>query len=236
MYGIGVRKIVGISKNLLNTMRRDSMKPSMQRVVALVTMLGILSSCALASASSPEHNGEVEVPRVMTGYLYDRVSGETIEIEGKLVETDTVMAFSEDSNEGCNTYEFVVYADVESNQLTKTKTNNSYAVTVNFTIYYNNKDIPALYLLTAVSGNWTIDAGASNVMVNDAIVEYTCTGVIPPATQYNEMHVGNNFYVSTGFQNYIHNEYAALGGALHVFISMGGSGNYEFVVENYYFY
>lgn len=144
-----------------------------------------------------------------------------------------------DTNSGCSvTYMFDIPASILANYTNTTQGNDgAFASTVYLTLTYSTKNSPTEYLLTKVSGHWTIQD--SSVSVESATLSYGCNGMAPVATnnQYCwDKSVSNYFNVSTGFTNYVTAlPQGVLGAYLKVNYLMGSSRRWSFTLYNYLF-
>lgn len=134
------------------------------------------------------------------------------------------------------TYEFALYSTGYS--LTKNQTDGSVSVRAYSTINYNTQNTPTEYLLTSVSGHWTILD--STVSVTNADLHYICSGPFPRpgADQEGTVEgVSNYFSYNTGFTSYVALDagWSAVGAELTLDLQMiisGSTRTWNFTIQN----
>lgn len=194
----------------------------MRKVLSVLLVLACLMMGTTAFAADL---GQETIPQTMTGYLYDD-EGNCIEVIGHLVETNSISMFSMDDNLSA-TYEFNLLAtSFQSNPVSSP--DSGYVSTVYLTVNYYVDG--GSYLLSSVSGSWTIsDASAS---VTSAYVNYQCTDE-DMSYQTGSRSVSNNFYVATGFSTYVSGRGVSVGASLSLSYRMGSSRTWSFTLPNY---
>lgn len=193
----------------------------MKKVLSVLLVFACLMMGTTAFAADLEQGTN---PETVIGYLYDD-EGNCIEIVGHLVETSAISLFSE--NEGLSlTYEFNLKAsNFESNPAVGSDSENVSTVYSTINYYINNGS----YLLSSVSGNWTLTN--SNASVTSAFLSYGCTDS-RTSTQVGSRSVSNNFYVGTGFSTYVTGGGMSVGANLTLSYRMN-SRSWSFTLPNY---
>lgn len=169
----------------------------------------------------------------MTGTLISD-TGEQITVTGHLVETSaTPQMFSLNPNSTSATYEYTLYSG-SSNELSANELDSTMSARIYITLHYNGKNTPTEYLLTKVSGKWTIlDL---TVGVTEAELVYGCTGFSSDGiftTQTDSKYVSNNFSVNTGFTHYATDgAMGVLGANLTLTFKMGSTRTWKFTMYN----
>ena len=189
-------------------------------LVAVITVLTFPITALAASVESSE-----PVYGVLTSE-----DGEQILIEGRVFDSMQTRA----GNAGSVTYEFAIPASVAraNGSTTVDSPDSGYASHVYLTISYQMRNTPTEYLLTGVSGSWTIED--PNVAVLSTSLTYGCTGWFPAyASQQNtKNNVSNPFSYSTGFSKYILADGAVMGANLTLNYLMGSSRQWSFTLTN----
>lgn len=156
--------------------------------------------------------------------------GEQILVEGRVCDTMQTRA----GDAGAVTYEFAIPASVaRTNGSTSVDSPDSgYVSHVYLTINYKMRNTPTEYLLTSVSGSWTIED--PNVAVLSTSLTYGCSGWFPAiATQEDtKNNVSNPFSYNTGFSKYIIADGAVMGANLTLNYLMGSSRKWSFTLTN----
>lgn len=102
---------------------------------------------------------------------------------------------------------------------------------VYLTINYDISDDGSRYLLTSVSGYWVIEDRYASV--ESASLTYGCASTLIGRTQRaSNVTVSNNFYISTGFTQYIPEVDGVMGANLTVNYLIGTSRRWSFTLTN----
>lgn len=196
----------------------------MKKVFSLLLAVVMVLTCPItALAASVDSNEPVY------GVLMSE-DGEQILIEGRVC--DTMQTRTGDA--GSVTYEFAIPASVArtNGSTTVDSPDSGYASHVYLTISYKMQNTPTEYLLTGVSGSWTIED--SNVAVLSTSLTYGCTGWFPAyaSQEDTKTNVSNPFSYSTGFSKYIIADGAVMGANLTLNYLMGSSRKWSFTLTN----
>ncbi|MBS6560504.1 MAG: hypothetical protein KH355_09565 [Clostridiales bacterium] len=189
-------------------------------LAVILTMVCCISPLTVFAST----NEGMTPPATLVGYLKDE-NGESITVEGHLVSTPQLL-----SDEYSATYEYDLYST--SNSLTSNEKDSKKAVQAYITIKYKtNNSSPTGYLLTGVSGYWTIlKTGTS---VTSASLTYGCSGFLPtPTTQNKTIAVSNHFSYTTGFTKYVVPDYGAMGANLTLKLKQGSTTWSFFMINN----
>lgn len=157
--------------------------------------------------------------------------GQQILIEGRVCDTMQTRA----GNAGSITYEFAIPASVarSNGSTTIDSPDDGYASHVYLTISYAMRNTPTEYLLTSVSGRWTIED--PKVAVLSTTLKYGYTGWFPAYACESETitNVSSNpFSYNTGFTSYILEDGAVMGANLTINYMMGASRRWSFTLTN----
>ncbi len=157
--------------------------------------------------------------------------GEQILIEGKVCESVQTYA----GNAGSITYEYAIPASVAratSSSTTVDAPDDGYASHVYLTVKYKTQNTPTEYLLTGVSGKWTIED--PKVSVLSTSLTYGYSGFFPAYASQNKTvnNVSNPFSYNTGFSSYILTDGAVMGANLTLNYLMGSSRKWSFTLIN----
>lgn len=209
-----------------------------KRFTPLFLTLALLSTVIAPAAAAEENVLEVNQATpgpIVMGILTDDCGGE-YEIAGVLVENACSTYGMTPQEEISATYRFDVPAfAAESTSLTKDSPDSGYASHIWLTITYIERDkgnITKEYLLTGVSGNWTITD--PNVMVKSTNLVCGCSDVGTTQTTYPGYAVENNFSILTGFNKYV----SVIGGVVGANLTleyMMGTRTWSFKMENMLF-
>ena len=153
-------------------------------------------------------------------------------IEGEPV----VVAAAENSADKAVTYRYDVPVPKAGGSTTVHDNDGALASTVYLTISYNTRNTPTEYLLTGVSGYWTISD--SRVSVKSAYASYGCSGRFPQYTVQSKTNVSvkNHFSLKTGFKDYVIGDtLAVMGASLKVNYIMGSTRTWSFTLNNHSF-
>lgn len=197
--------------------------------VTLIVSISLMSSIAVFAAEPTDH---FEPPETMEACLISD-SGERSTVVGRLVGTSTSRSSSDMKSA---TYEYILYNNIVQRTLTASGTDSSRAMRAYCIIYYNQRTVNGTteYLLTNVSGNWTMLD--SSVSLNRATVDYFChRDGIGNQRVYGRALTSNVFSINTGFSNYITPYMGVLGARLNFELQMGSSRKWEFILDNFYF-
>lgn len=205
--------------------------------------------CANAAGITTSDSETDAIATTMSAYLTDD-QGNTELVIGRLVDTNcgdgaSIHQLSETDNDDniYATYQFDVYSDGEtmsaqalSTTVTESGIDSGYCSTVYLTIKcYHTGEIDDKYLLTNVSGHWSVsDPKAS---VKSAKLQYGCKNLADNSTA-NQVEYGravsNNFSVNTGFKVYVpkFNFGTTVRAALTLTYLMGTARTWTFTLYN----
>lgn len=208
----------------------------MRKIFSMALALALaanLSAPAFAADNSAEIIPDENVP-AMVGILTDE-NGVEYEIVGTLVTNECTTYSIGPVNETSVTYRFDVPMRAPQNGSTEVNGPDSgYASHIYLKISYRSIDgsNPNLrsYLLTSVSGSWTIED--PEVFVTSTYLKYGCSvGSIEQLGEKSSL--SNPFNVSTGFTQYIDETLGAvLGAHLTLTYLMGSSRTWKFTLNN----
>lgn len=168
----------------------------------------------------------INVPKTMSGYLTDDEGNVEI-ATGHLVDVPKTCA---DSDNVSATYAFDLYRSGKSITVDDTSAGAS---TVYLTINLSSTSYNGmtLYCLDSVEGYWTISD--SSVSVKSTYLTYGCSAIFPkPKNQTGSRSVGNDFYVSTGFNSYAEPYMGAIGATWKLTYQMGSTRTWTFTLQN----
>lgn len=214
------------------------MKKTIICVAVILAMCFPININAFADNTAMET--KINTHEALEGKIVDPY-GNTYKVEGRIVESErTSFAMTEHSGNTI-TYAFDIYSNGTSLSAilpnSSDATDYTYQSTVTLTINYNaSTDYPAEFLLTSVSGNWTIDD--SRVSVISGTLNYACTDYDnweQSVTYYLSSSDLQNksFYKNTNFTEYIGRDFGGfLGATLTLNYLMGDSRTWSFTVEN----
>lgn len=201
-----------------------------KKVMSLV-LASLITLSAFEFAFAADIKSEV-ISSPMIGIL-TADDGTQTEVEGILVSTSTAPTRSGlIDKEATYRYDLEVLPRADGSK-TESDVDGGYCSTVYLTIKYSSKNSPTEYLLTGVSGYWTITDGKASV--ESAKLSYGCSGRFPePVTQsITNKSVNNHFNISTGFNKYVTSDvYGVLGANLTVNYLMGTSRRWSFTLSN----
>lgn len=157
--------------------------------------------------------------------------GKQFLIEGRLCDSMQTCA----GNEATITYEYTIPVSAvraTNSSTTVDSPDDGYVSHIYLTLNYQTQNTPTEYLLTGVSGRWTIDD--PNVAVLSTSLTYGYSGWFPAyASQNNTIkNVSNPFSYSTGFSSYILSDGAVMGANLTLDYLMGTSRKWSFTLVN----
>lgn len=194
----------------------------------IVLILFMLAMCIFPMQAFAAEDMDT-VPKINGAYLTNS-AGETVFIEGTLVDTPTVLS----DDEYCVTYEYVI--PQSTLQYSDEIIDGSYSVRAYSTLYYKKTDstIPPgfdQYLLTGVVGGWKIMD--SSVSVVDADLTYGCSDTMN-AVQQNTVksNISSPFSYSTGFTKYAVDHGTSVVGATLDLVLQRGTYNWDLQLIN----
>ncbi len=193
----------------------------MKKFISILLVLACLVTSVTAFAVDLEQD---MIPQTKVGYFYDD-EGNCIEVTGYLVEANETYALQEDE-EVSLTYAFDLRATI-FDSLPAQDSDSQNVSTVYSTISYYKDG--SSYLLTSVSGSWTIYNSAASV--RSASLNYGCTDY-EHSSQVGNRSVSNNFYVGTGFSTYVSGPGMSVGANLSLTYSMN-SRTWTFTLPNF---
>lgn len=197
----------------------------MRKIVSLLLAVLIVSIFPMAVFAE-----DVGADKKVYGVLMSD-DGEQILIEGRVCNSMRTQA----GNGGAITYEYAIPASVTratGSSLTVDAPDDGYASHVYLTISYKTQNTPTEYLLTGVSGRWTIED--PNVAVLSTSLTYGYSGWFPAYAGQNKTieNVSNPFSYSTGFSSYIVSQGAVMGTNLTLNYLMGSTRKWSFTLVN----
>lgn len=193
-------------------------------LLAMVMVLG-LSVPAFAAEEV------CETTPTMYGILVSD-DGEVYEIAGILVENECATYSLNSQDEFSATYQFDVPSRaIQNGTSTIDGPDSSSESTIWLTIKWKTNTSDHTYLLTGVSGHWTI-FDDTRVSVTSTNLVYGCSNPIYTQTNYPGVAVSNSFDVSTGFTHYILEAGGVMGANLTLNYLMGTSRRWSFTMTN----
>lgn len=206
-----------------------------KRIISLALALMMCFSLSV-TAFAAENQQEIlltnEIPKTMTGFLIDS-DGKAVEVVGTLVDIKDVSKTRSLCDESLYqaTYAYDIDLIKPNASSTVEDVDGSAAVRAYLTVTYSTKTVSSIqkYLLTSVSGRWTILD--SSVRVSSAKINYGCSD--GNVIQTNQAAVNNNFSKSTGFSTYVESFSGIMGAYLTLNLQMGETRTWRFVLPNY---
>lgn len=205
-----------------------SMKRKLFSVILVAAMFMSVNAVCYAEVAGYDNSNVIPVS---TGTLVAD-DGTQYVIEGEPV----AVAAAENSADKAVTYRYDVPVPKAGGSTTVHDNDGALASTVYLTISYNTRNTPTEYLLTGVSGYWTISD--SRVSVKSAYASYGCSGRFPQYTVQSKTNVSvkNHFSLKTGFKDYVVGDtLAVMGASLKVNYIMGSTRTWSFTLNNHLF-
>ncbi len=206
-----------------------------KRLTPLFLVLAMLSAMAAPAAAAEENVSEVDEAMsgpIAVGILTDD-RGNEYEITGVPVENEYMMYGVTSQKETSVTYRFDVPAlAAAGTSQTIDGPDSGYASHIWLKITYmekNVENITTVYLLTGVSGNWTIED--PNVLVKSTNLVYGCSDVGTTQSSFPGHTVENGFDILTGYKKYV-SAVGAIVGANLTLDYMMGARTWSFTMKN----
>ena len=203
----------------------------MKKIISVLCLVSIMASSYIPSFAAGNNSASAMIPQTSVGIL-ETDEGTKYAVKGEMV----AVATPKSSNDSTKvTYKYDVPVSPKAGGSSTVHGNDgAIASTVYLTVDFLSKSNPTQYLLTGVSGYWTVNV--PNVGVSSAYVSYTCSGRFPANTHQSRLNraVNNNFSLQTGFTKYVVENDAAtkIGANLKLNYIMGSTRTWSFTLYN----